>query len=168
MALNINLPHWYLDKPKVKKLPAGQFMTLVYLFRYSVFNQTDGHLPEDILDDLPRTVGNTDYINGLTENGLLEPSKKTGYTYYLTDYKETQSTAAEITARLERSRELNRRRQADYREREKQKKAEQDQAENFLPSEATNPTTGTGDYPPGYNPYSQWATAAPGSGGTWQ
>lgn len=165
MAINVNLPQWFLDKPEVKRLSGGQFQLLVYLYGRAVFGTTDGYLPADVLEDMPRGIGNEDYLADLLSKGLLQKISKGGSSYYLTDYKTTQSSAATIQARLDRSLENNRRRQAEYREREKQRKAEQEQRDNFLPSEVE--TIGDSYEPPGYDPRAGWATATPGSGGNW-
>lgn len=162
MAINVNLPQWFLDKPEVKRLNGGQFQLLVYLYGRAVYGTTDGYLPADVLEDMPRGIGHEDYLADLINKGLLQKSSKSGSAYYLTDYKATQSSAATIQARLDRSLENNRRRQAEYREREKQRKAEQEQRDNFLPKEAE--TAGASYQPPGYNPHAGWATATPGTG----
>lgn len=163
MALNINLPQWFLDKSEVKRLNGGQFMLLVYLYGLAVFEQTDGYLPADVLEAMPRGVGTEDYLNDLLGKGLLRTSTKTGHAYYLTHYKVTQSSAEELKARLDRSLENNRRRQAEWRERQRQKVAVQEQRDNFLLQEAA----GASYQPQGYNPNAVWETATPGSGGNW-
>lgn len=167
MAINVNLPQWFLDKPEVKRLNGGQFQLLVYLYGRAVFATTDGYLPADVLEDMPRGIGNNDYMNDLLEKGLLKRSDKGQSAYYLTDYKATQSSAATIQARLDRNLENNRKRQAEYREREKQRKAQQEQRDNFLPQEVEPSTLGTGYQPQGYNPHAVWEAVTPGSGGNW-
>ena len=162
MSINVNLPQWFLDKPEVKRLRGGQFMLLVYLYGRAVYGTTDGYLPADVLEDMPRGVGSQDDLDALLGKGLLQKSEKSGSAYYLADYQATQSSAATIQARLERRRESDRRRKAEHREREKQRKAEQEQRDNFLPKEAE--TAGAGYQPPGYNPHTGWATATPGTG----
>ena len=164
MAINVNLPQWFLDKPEVKRLNGGQFQLLVYLYGRAVFEQTDGYLPADVLEDMPRGIGNEDYLNELLNRGLLEAREKRGSAYYLTHYEATQSSAAELKARIDRRRESDRRRQAEYRERQRQQKAVQEQRDNFLPQEVE--TAETSYQPQGYNPHAGWATVAPGTGGS--
>lgn len=163
MALNINLPQWFLDKSEVKRLNGGQFQLLVYLYGRAVYGTTDGYLPADVLEDMPRGIGTEDYLQHLLEQGLLQKSDRPGSAYYLTDYRATQSSAAELKAHIDRRRESDRRRQAEYRERQKQQRAEQEQRDNFLPQEAA----GASYQPQGYNPNAVWETATPGSGGNW-
>lgn len=164
MSINVNFPQWFLEKSEVKRLRGGQFMLLVYLYGRAVYGTTDGYLPADVLEDMPRGVGSQDDLDALLERGLLLRSEKSGSAYYLAEYQATQSSAATIQAHLDRRRENDRKRQAEYREREKQRKAVQEQRDNFLPPEAE--TTGASYQPPGYNPNVVWDAATPGAGGS--
>lgn len=156
MALNMNFPGWYMTQSRMQQLPGNLFKTYAYLMNYAVQEGTDGYLPGNILQSLPRGTGTAEELSALTNAGLLEVSKAPGYQYLLKDYQTTQASAAEIQARLEK-------RQADDRERQRRRretlKAQQEQADNFIPKQRTNYQ----QEPPGYDPSYGWDTAQPGS-----
>lgn len=115
MALNGHLPvHWMHDYTMLK-LTDHAWRAHDMLIMWTLSNGTDGLFPPDVADYAPKVT--KDALNELYSAGLIQRS---GDSWLLVRYEESQSSAAKIQASLENRRKADRVRQARKRERDKE------------------------------------------------